>query len=1851
MKNYLQPKSLLVLLFSSLMLFSGLVSAQIEVEPTGALFTPEDLITNVFLGDGVEVTNITYNGDDAAVGYFTNGTNDVGMDRGIVMASGTAVTAATPNNAGGTSGGPINSTASDPDITAITTSTPNDVAIYEISFIPISDTLRFKYAFASEEYPEYACSDYNDAFGFFISGPGISGPFSNNGINIAFVPDPADPTGTTFTDLPVTINNVNPGVVGINGTIDNCTPPNGSLDYGVYYNDNTGSNTLTYDGVLDVFIAQVVVTPCEEYTIKLAICDAGDSAYDSAVFLEAKSFGTGSLTVETATVSLDGTITESCSDGILSFSFPGPVASDFHVDYTIFGEAENGVDFEFIPGDLFIAAGDSAVSVPVIAYEDGIAEGLESIGIDVQRDPCNRDTFYFYIRDNDIVNPELSDDTTVCRFEPVQLDGTLDITLPPPPTFTNETDYPIQVIDPNQPPPPGTPPTISEINVFGVQPPTLQEGVVKRVCINVDHGWISDIDAFLVSPGGQFLELTTDNGGSGNDYTETCFTPEATDPINFGSTAPNTAAPFTGDWQPEGVWSDLWDGEYPTNGTWQLQIRDDITADNGTLLGWSICFNPLYQIDYSWTPSEGLSCDDCPDPIATPDSTTTYYLTATDTYGCEVYDSITITVLDVLPAPNVTCDGVTTNSITFNWDEVPGANGYEVSINGGPWMSPTPGPLQQYVSNLNLGEDVTIMVRSTSLCDGLIDTLTCTTVDCTPPTLALTNTTDVTCNGDNNGSLSITATGNFPPYEYSIAGIETNDTGVFSGLPGGIYDVLVTDIGGCATSIQVEILEPDALSSQEIVLGEALCNGSSEGSGTVVVSGGVQPYSFVWNNGSVDSVATNLVVGEYIVVVTDANGCSITDSLLIVEPELLIVTPASQAVSCNGEGDGTASVTVEGGVEPYIYQWDANANNQTTATATGLNGGLYTVVITDFQGCAGEATVTVNEDPPVELTINGSDAACADSNDGTATVEAQGGAGGVYTYQWDDPALQQTATATNLAPNSYTVVVTDSNNCSETATITIEAPEALVVNNLLSEDASCAGLNDGIITIGVSGGAYPYTYEWSDNNTITDSTRTDLVAGDYQIIITDGNDCSQTMDIFLGEPAPIDLDFTIENVACNGNDDGVATVLPSGGSEPYTYQWDGNTNNQTTQSASNLPAGSYDVIVTDANDCTNEATAIIDESSDISLSLSPEDILCFGNNTGLVNTDISGGTEPYTFTWTGPNGFNSTDEDINSLYAGQYTLLVTDGLGCTATEQTTLIEPATGIMSTMSPTDLICNGAANGQAVVSVTGGTGPFTYEWSNGSTIPTVNNLPAGIHFVTITDAGNCTFVDTAFIDQQEAIIVELSQTGASCYNGLDGAASIVNVFYESTPADIGSFTINWSNGENTVDVSNLLGGDTYTVTLTDALGCTGTESIIIDNPAEIGTVVENISDVSCYGGDDGSATVNGAGGTAPYSFEWDVSANSQTTSTATGLEPGEYFVTVTDGNDCSTTTSVEVGEPQRIEISFEAEDVLCAGQSNGSIVPSIEGGSPPFTYSWSNGATTSELGEVGAGSYGLTITDSNGCVREGAVSISAPTTITASASIEPTSCYKGRDGVIRVNSVSGGTPPYSYSIDDIDYHGGNIFVGLPASLYSVYVKDANGCKWQTEVNVWQPGRLNVYIGEDRTLQVGDSTQLHAFWEHEQGEVEYTWLSPGSNYLVCPGGIGINCVNPWVHITNTMTFTIEIKDEKGCTDEDEVTITIEKYRPVHVPTAFTPNGDGVNDLLQVHGRDGTVIKTFRVYDRWGELVFQADDFGVNSTLIGWDGRFRSQLLNPGTYVWYVEAVHIDGEEEALNGHTTLLR
>ncbi len=1803
---------------------------------TTAPYTPENLITNVFLGDGVEVLSVQYDGDPLAVGFFKNGSDEIGIERGIVMTSGLAATTGSSFGADGLgsnfASNNNSSVITDPDVVAISSSTPFNIARYTITFVPTADTLRFRYVWGSEEYPEYTCSNFNDVFGFFISGPGINGPYSNNAINIAQIPG---------TNLPVTINNLNSGQVGSAGNITNCTPPNGSLDYSQYYIDNDAQPTQpVYDGYTTVLTAEAVVIPCETYTIKLVIADNGDGIYDSGVFLEAKSFGTGSLQVDVATASLDGTITEDCAQGLITFKMPQPVESNFYLDYQIFGTAINGVDYEIIPDSLYIPAGDSILEVPLIAIPDSIDEDIEYIALDVQRDLCNRDTFYIYLRDNELAPPQLGPDTTICQGDTVWLDGTLPIQLPNPPSFTNTQDYLIS--------PPFTP-IYSPIQVAGVQPFELGPGVIQSVCFNISSLWDDDLDIFLIAPGGQFLELSTDNGADGDNYINTCFTPNSPFPINFpGPVAPASAAPFTGNFAPEGPWSDLWDGDSPTNGTWQLLIIDDAQGfDNSVLLDWTITFEPLYKISYQWQPAEGLSCDDCPNPIATPDTTTTYYLTAWDSYGCEVYDTITIEVLPALAAPEVQCSSITDSSVTFSWSPQAGALSYEVNVDETGWI-PADAMDMHIVTGLSYDQTVQIQVRAvTNMCPSLAGSATCTTPPCPDAQPNLDSLKHVSCSGGNDGAVFLSANGPNAPFTFTVAG-QTNNTGAFTDLVAGAYTATITDAQGCEVTLPFGINQPTALQVDISVVNEISCSDSNNGSIAVLVSGGTPSYAFMWQDGSSDSLRTQLSPGTYVVTVTDANGCTQSTSYTLIAPPPLTLFASSEDAQCYGATDGAVFVVATGGIAPYTYQWDSLATNATTSFVTNLPAGTYSVTVTDAKGCSLSTQTTINEPPPIQISFDPTPPSCYNTADGQLLASANGGVQ-PYAWSWNGGPYQGSPLLTGLSSGWIYASVRDNNGCTSSDSIWISAPDSIAIT-LTADTVSCFGATDAQLAVVFTNGYSSndtYTYQWTPAAP-ADSTIANIGSGTWCVTVSNQNGCIATACTTVVQPDSLNVTAVLSHAGCNDAMDGSIALLPQGGIPPYAYQWShGNTDSLTT----GLGAGTYSVSVIDANSCITTQTYTIEAAAPLEVTLNTTDIACFGQATGAIEVSTSGGSGSYQYQWVGPNGFVATQEDLVQLTAGTYSLTVTDdSLGCTLALTTTLSQPNSALaLSTNQPQQWLCHNSNDGYVEVVASGGTPPYSYLWSNGATEQLNAGLTAGTYMLTVTDANGCTAFSEATFYELGPIQITLSQIPPGCHNGSDGQAMVTTIAYGNQVALLDHFTINWNSSPPQVgsQATGLMGGQTYTVTATDTLGCTGTATLTISNPPPISYRLVDIKPVSCPNGSDGSAHVEGDGGVPPYTYIWDAQAGHQTQAKAVNLRAGSYSVTITDANGCTTNTVVVIEQPPQWQVDFQIQHVACYHAQTGSSEVLVSGATPPYTYLWSTGANGTSLEQVTAGTYTLTITDANSCTRVDTAVISAPgDPINATFDVEDATCFGYKDGKIFV-FPSGGTPPYVFSVDGRPFLGTSTLLGLAAGHHFVTIRDSKGCEWQSQgVYIDQPDPIIVDLGPDTTITFGDKIRLIPNIIAADSIVRYMWFPNDTTIVQYP-----NWFRPFVRPLAPTTFELVVEDSNGCRGSDQKAVFVATWRNIQVPTAFSPNGDGLNDLLHVHGDSDVQINLFRIYDRWGEVLFEQAHFSVNDTNVGWDGTFMGQPMPAGTYIWYLEATFPDGSTGILKGNTTLIR
>ena len=305
---------------------------------------------------------------------------------------------------------------------------------------------------------------------------------------------------------------------------------------------------------------------------------------------------------------------------------------------------------------------------------------------------------------------------------------------------------------------------------------------------------------------------------------------------------------------------------------------------------------------------------------------------------------------------------------------------------------------------------------------------------------------------------------------------------------------------------------------------------------------------------------------------TDDNGCTATETVQINEPAVLALDIAGTDAQCNQVADGTATVSPSGGTSPYTYQWD-DGSSQTTPTANNLLAGDYTVVVTDDHGCTEEISITIGEPDALVLDTDGTDPDCNDSEDGTATVTPTGGTG-PYTYLWDDPGTQATATATGLDGGTFTVVVTDANGCTESQSVNLVAPTALSLTTTQS-NVLCFGESTGDATVNPSGGTSPYTYQWDDGASQNTATAVNLSAGQYTVVVTDDNGCTESIMVDLTEPtAALDATGTSTDALC-GVDNGTIDLTPTGGTTPYTFDW--NNGEYTVEDPQNLSPGTYSV--------------------------------------------------------------------------------------------------------------------------------------------------------------------------------------------------------------------------------------------------------------------------------------------------------------------------------------------------------------------------------------------------------------------------------------------------------------------------------------------------------------------------------------------------------------------------------------------------------------------------------------------------------------------------------------------------
>jgi PKD repeat protein len=985
------------------------------------------------------------------------------------------------------------------------------------------------------------------------------------------------------------------------------------------------------------------------------------------------------------------------------------------------------------------------------------------------------------------------------------------------------------------------------------------------------------------------------------------------------------------------------------------------------------------------------------------------------------------------------------------------------------------------------------------------------------PVATIFDIVNVTCNGGNDGAASVGVAGGTGPflYEWTPYG-GTGPTA--TGLVAGTYTVTVTDNNGCISNATTS---PDILEPPPIVIDfsttDVLCFGGSDGSVETTVTGGTPGYTYSWSpGGATTSDVTGLAAGTYTLTVTDLNLCVTSDVVTVTQPATAVtVSAVATPVSCSGGSDGTVSALASGGNPPFIYSWSPGGFSGSSAGS--LTAGSYTVTATDLNGCVATATAVVTQPAPLALVTGSNNASCGGPT-GLAFVTTSGGTT-PYSYFWT-PGGSTNDTASSLMPGTYTVSVTDNNSCNTTATVVVNNNPGPSVAITDVTNVSCFGGTDGTVTATVTGGAAPFIYSWAPAGG-SGPVATGLSAGSYTVTVIDQNGCEASVITFPGvtQPPPIVLTITSDDVSCTAGSDGTASVTGSGGTPPFSYVWMPSL--ATGSSISGLAPGTYTVQATDANNCTQQNTFVIGEPAPLAASISSSiPVSCFGGSNGSATAAGSGGTLPYSYNWLPYGGTAAT---ATGLAAGSYTVTITDAQGCTSTAIASITEPVSALSASATGSSTSCAAGSDATATVFPSGGTPGYTYLWTpTGQTASTATGLSAGIYNVLVTDANGCQTNASATITQPPGITATLTTVNPSC--GFSNG-SITTAVSGGT----GAYSYLWSpGGATSANVTGLAPG-TYTVTITDAEGCSSPFTAVLTNIPGPSVAISSSVPVSCNGGNDGFATVSISAGTTPYTMIW--LPYGGTAATATGLVAGSYTVTVTDGLGCESSAVANITEPSLVSLSIaSSSNVLCSAGASGNATVSASGGTPPYLYSWSTGATGATVSGLAAGTYTATATDANNCSSSISVVIDEPDSLMASmTSIITPSCFNSTNGSITA-SVTGGTIPYSFLWSD--GQTGSTATGLAAGSYSVAVTDANGCTTSASFVLTQPTQIITIAGGNDTICLGSSGTLTATATGGSGGYYYAW-QPGS--VINSGTFNVNPPS------NT-TYTVVAYDADGC-------------------------------------------------------------------------------------------------------------
>ena len=1387
----------------------------------------------------------------------------------------------------------------------------------------------------------------------------------------------------------------------------------------------------------------------------------------------------------------------------------------------------------------------------------------------------------------------------------------------------------------------------------------------------------------------------------------------------------------------------------------------------------TICQNDSIQINslaiansytYLWTPNNNISDNTLASPYFSPDTTTTYTLAVTNSYGCTYIDSFVINVDTsaniYFPLVDEFCLGA--SPINLNYASPTGGQ-YQVNGLFSTIFNPT-------INNLGINT-ISYSYTSVNSCSNTL----IQNIEVFDSPISNAVITNVSCQGLSDGQININPSGGIPPYIEDWGGINPLV------LNAGTYFYSITDSNNCVYNDTITIYEPGFFGSS-IIPDDVNCNNFNDGAAILQLQGTSTPagtastlsycqsfpgtntfsnitdvqligdnfsisnntsgicdnyedytsqfadltqgqsYSVTVSLGDCDGF--NFPSGGYIYIDWNIDGdfldpgeeigsipfgdtianASVTTSFTVPsssffgatrmrvmsqfssQSNILNMTACDQGIyspstsSYNEPWYGSTedySIVINGTSILASFLW---STGDTTDTINNLSPGVYSVIITNDNGCVISDSVLISQPNPINISYSSNNVSTCLGNDGSIDITLTGG-NAPYTYFWSNSDTTQDLS--NLSSGLYSLNITDNNGCLDSITIVITEPPLVNINYSYT-NPTCIGYNNGTIDLSPSSGTPPYMFNWSTSDTTEDITN--LIQGVYSVTVSDSAGCNAISTITLVDPLPPTIATNSFPISCYDGNNGSIDLSISGGTGPFSFLWN---NADTTEDISNLVTGIYSYTITDALGCTFTDTVSVNQPSPIYVNDSITNVSCAGGNNGVAILNISGGITPYSENW----GINNP----LSLNAGTHQFIVTDNNGCNYIDSITITEPSPLLVSYIT-SDALCNGVANGTAVLNISGGVSPYSENWGLKNPLA----LTAGIHQFIITDTNGCTLIDSVLVNEPNSISVVVDTNSASCSGFSDGSASL-NISGGITP-----YLEDWgSNNPLALNVG------TYNFTITDSNNCIYQGQAVISEPNPI-AVNEFITDVSCFGLSDGVVLLQITGGTAPYNQDW--SGNDPL-----ALAQGGYSYTITDTNGCSLTDFISINQPNELLATANTNNVSCYGYSDGNVALNITGGTTPYSENWGGNNPLALL----AGTYNYVVTDNQGCQFVDDIVITQPNKILADYTAESPICA-GDPSAISINIINTTANQYTIEINNqntttsyvIDSLGNVIIDNNQILLYPnqtidatlISITDIFGCvsiineERNIIVNQLPVLSMNLndvcesnpsftfnqanpqggiyYVNDKQTsvfnidsLATGDYIITYEYADpltscnNSIQEIISLFPSPKASFILSPQPAdlddpNIRFVNTSEDFTNliwnlgenqivenegdfiytysdTGTYTAQliIINQYNCTDTISQNLIINPVYSIFIPSSFTPNADNKNEVFEpvINAAQSYIMK---IYDRWGGIIYQAENQG-------WDGK----NVPSGQYFYSIDIIDFKNKIEREVGQITLTK